>query len=90
MFVAKGVVFSMNVKSYIVTPCATQFELLVESLGSLPECDVLAADSHEVAILTTDFSSWEIEEDVMNKIHELACLQSITMVYGELGSGSSK
>lgn len=74
----------MSIASYLAYPHDGQRDDLVRALRSHPACEVIPSDNAEVLILVTDTDGADQERELEVFLEELAPLQCLAMVYGEI------
>jgi nitrate reductase NapAB chaperone NapD len=72
----------MPIKSYILHSEGNKKEELLKQLQSLPNCEVIPAQNHEVIVLVTDTKTEESDKELYNKLLEMQGLKHLSLVSG--------
>ncbi len=72
----------MPIKSYLAHPQEGKYKELLSELSEISNCDVIPSKNKELAIVVTDTTSDEQDEDLLNKINKIKSLQMLSLVSG--------
>jgi nitrate reductase NapAB chaperone NapD len=72
----------MPVFSYLAMPAQGAKGALEEELKAMPYCEVIPADNVDVLVLLTDTPDEKTQQDLLQQLHRLPSLQSLSMAFG--------